>query len=298
MKIFNKLTRFCTNIKPQTVRRQSPVQAPDIIEISGKQTKITKAKNLIKSQLSGFNKSTVKQLEKMELQEFITASRDIINKTYGIPPELASGIQTQELPKKLLAIYDINNNIIFLSPNAAKKKKSILFSILKHEMQHQKQSIDIFRTEGLGEKWVEYLAGTRTENEYKIFTDTYKNMKLEDINKLKTQLNEEGLSFILDYKKALKDGKEKEFIQNAFKKDLQVYKNVYENFRQQVLMHYPPIKNNSIEAANTKKYFDGIVDAKDKLGKFKTKYLTIHETEALFAQYTGYFEYICAKFLK
>ena len=298
MKIFRKLSTNYNNINSKVNRRSNLVQEPDILDIPKKRTsKVSKLKNLFTNELAHLDKKTVQILEKLELPAFIEEAQKVINKTYGISSEHKANIITQDIGK-LYALYAMPYNMIIVSPKVNPKNRGIFYSILKHEIRHQKQSFDIFRTEGLGEKWVNYLAENRAQVENHIFEEQYKNMSIENINKLKPNIGEIGFNTVMAYKEALKNGKDKEFLNIIYNNDVKTYQNIFENFRQDILNHYGKISQNSKEAKKTNQYYQQITASKNKLNNFKTIFTTLHEIEALFAQSTGYCEYLFAKYIK
>jgi len=239
------------------------------------------------------DKKTVQFLEKADFNGFLEKSREIINKSLGIPEELRCKIEIADIGRKLVALYDVSNFTTYVSPKFIKGKRSELYGILSHEICHQKQSFDIFRTEGLSDKWIECLANQRQIADLKAFQNTYRDMSLVDIEKLKPQFKQDGYDIVMAYKKAIAQGREQEFLEKLKAQDIKEFEEYYSLVRQKIVDLMSEIKQGTPEAQKAQRDFNGFLNG--KLGSLKTQFTSPHEIEALGVQGKALLSYIFAK---
>lgn len=297
-KINQVINKIVSKAQESPVPRTNLATKPDIVDIP-KRKKPTYAqimKRLICPHITHLDKKTVRELERMPMEDFWCKSQEIICNSYGIPADLRAPLQINELPKNVAMMYTWDANIIYVSPQIAKKGKNKLFGILKHEYLHQKQNFDVLRTENLGELAIEKYAKGQTELGINNFKAVYRNMSEADIEKLKPQLGEH-FEIIMRYKKAVAQGEEAEqaVLDEIFQKDYAVFHKQLSDFRQRVIDEMGIIPANSEEGKIAEEYLKGVFSTQDNLTGIKTIMATRHEIEANIATIISYWEYLIRK---
>lgn len=269
MKIINRFINAGKQIaenRPLELPQIKINQEDDIIQLSSKKKKaknstpsgFAKTKELIKSKMVHIAPPTVKELEKADLGEFLAKSQSVISEGIGIPKGLYARIFPAEPAEigRAAMYYDWASNRIAINIEILNKSKSILFSGLRHEIEHQKQAFDVFRTEGLGDEAVKYFAKLQTDGAIEV----NEAMTLKEIQEIN-----------LDFSKR------------------------YEQYRQKIVEKMGIIPANSPQAKIAGEYFEGAIKNLDSPESFKTAIGTLHEQEAYFAGIIGRIEYLAAK---
>jgi len=265
MKIINILKNTGKQITESKLFKRPQIkinQEDDVIQISSKKiqnkkpSKITIIKEIIKSKMVHIDKSKVNELEGAGFPEFLTKSQSIICEGIGIPKELYAGILPKEMNNGAAMYYDWVTNRIVINYETLIESKSYLFSGLRHEMEHQKQAFDVFRTEGLGSDAVKYFV--------KSFTDCA-------IKSNKAITSKEIQETNLDFSEYL------------------------EKYRQKIIKNMGIIPANSMQAKIAGEYFESFKMSHDNPASMKTALKTRTEQEAYFAGLIARIEYLAAK---
>lgn len=167
------------NLVRKTNATKTPELVSDVVEISTK-TKLTSG---IKKLLLGLDKKTIKQLEKLPIEDFFVKSQTIVMKALDIPEEIAPWQKIEDLKNPKFGMkYLPSFNAIIINETALKKNKALLFSLIRHEMEHFRQNTLIFRIEKLGEQAVKAYS---EEAKSKLSIDTF-----DDLNNLRKKVIE------------------------------------------------------------------------------------------------------------
>ena len=135
-------------------------------ETKSNSSKLSKLKHLIASKRTYINSKTVQELESAEFIDFINKSKTFITESLGIPKTLNAKIYFNDMENKNnLMFYSWTKNQIGINYRIINYKKSKIFGILRHEIQHQKQIFDAMRTEDFGEGIVKKMAKKEARDE-------------------------------------------------------------------------------------------------------------------------------------
>lgn len=251
-RVINKIVNQTTGTLSQ---RANLTLQPDTVEIS-KQKKpgfIKRVKRTFGPYITHLNKATVKELETIPTEKFWGKAQEVICDSYGIPQSLRAPIYIENLTDRANMIYMFDQNIVYVSPQIIQtSSRNKLFSLLKHEFTHQKQNLDMLRTEGLGEQVVEALTTRQIEHSMTVFKNTFRDMPEDEFEKLKPKLGE-NYEAIKRYRIAVSQGEESEqqVLDEIKANDYQVLKQQFENFRQLVIREMGVIAKDSNEAVNS-----------------------------------------------
>ncbi len=298
MKIFNKILH--TPRFNKTEINKLPEIKPDTVTLSNKAeakntSKIKRMYQYVISKKIHLEKNTVQRWEKLPLEEFLVETRTVISKKVGIPDDLLSQMTPVEVGKAV-AVYGFDTNIIQMNPKYINKlSRSKLFMVLRHEIEHQKQSFDIFRTEGLGETAVNQYAKSKSKFIINKFKEVWENVPEEKVDELKSELKD-GYQIVKGYKTAINQGKSKDFLEQLEKNEYDIQFSALEEFRQKVIGRMGIIPASSKQAKINKQYFDDMLNTQNNRTSIKTVFKASHENEATLAGFIGYYEYLFAKF--
>jgi len=226
---------------------------------NNKSSIFARMKEMITSKMINLNENTVQELEEADLPEFIDKSQKIISEGIGIPRGFYAQIDVDKLDNNTAMYYDQASNTISMDFDILNKSKSTLFCYLRHEIEHQKQIYEIFRTEGLGEEVVKYFVKFQTDEVIKN-NNTITPKKIQEIN--------------LDFT------------------------NRYEKHRQKVIEKMGLIPKDSQQAKIAKENWESSKKYSDDHASYKTAVSARHEKDAYTAGFVGYIEYIVAKWIK
>ena len=145
-------------------------------------SQFTEIKEWIYSKRIPLSKTTVEELEKLDFVDFLVTSQKVISERVGIPKRFYAIIFPDKMPKRTLMSYDFLANRIAVNIDSLDKcSNSSLFNYLRHEIEHQRQLLDLLRTEGLGNDTVKLFAKLQTNA--KITTgETLNSQEIQEIN--------------------------------------------------------------------------------------------------------------------
>jgi len=296
-KVNQAINKIVSRTQETPTPRVNLTSKPDVVDIPKREkpTFAQKVKILIRPYITHLDQKTVRQLERMPMENFWAKSQEIICDSYGIPANLRAPIQVQELPKGAGMAYSNTRNIVYVSPKTVNKGKNTVFSYLKHEYLHQKQNFDILRTENLGEKAVQEYTKLEVEAGLNNIKMIYRNMPEEEIEKLKPQLGEH-FEIIMRYRKAVAQGEKAEqaVLDEIAQKDSSIIHKQLDDFRLRVVDEMGTIPADSKEAKISEEYLNGILDSQGNLTGLKAV-TKRHETEAYIATSVSYWEYFIRK---
>lgn len=309
MKIFN-------TFRPSRIIKKTLVENPiskkvslttgeDILDLSTKQTKkpskLQGIKTAIQKNLIGLDKATIKKLEALTFGEFAIESQKIMAKSMGLPQDFLPSIISQPLDKKIGAVFDKTQNIIAINSEHTKridKQRILLFTWLRHEMEHYKQNLSILRTEGLGDKAIESYSSIVTKHKVQTFINTLKDMPDKTIQQWvqEGKLPEKATPIIKELKDVSTQGDEavSKFSEKIYNNDYPIWLQQWKNLRDKIIEKLGPIKEGTEDAKMAQKYYDGFEETAGLCEGKKYKD-SQHEKEAYGAQYLAQIEYAFKK---
>jgi len=304
-KIFSgsQLIKKCTD--NPIVRKFRFSETRDVVELSVKKEKsgkIQKLKARFREYKIGLNKSTIHNLEKLPVNDFLLESRILILKSMGIPKELWPSLTIlSHENKKSLMMFDFAKNEIFCNTNSTvlNKNRREIFSCIRHELEHFKQNLSIIRTEKLGERAVNNYAKLYTKAQVDNFVKVFKDMSENQIAKLyeEGQISEASMQAVKKLQTANKQGDKtvKNYAKELYHQDLPIIMESWKNIRAKAIELMGTVKENSEEGTKAKQYFKEFL--RNKSGKINANYYkSSTEREASLAQMLAHIEYLGKKF--
>lgn len=235
----------------------------------------------------GITIEDLKEVFKLDGDEFINASFNFLAKKLCIPEELLPQIITkeEETPNKPF-VYIPSQNIILKSKDLGTDSRHKIFGYLRHELQHLIQNLFILRHETLGIEAIE----TYVEKSYDLVKDAFQihlNSGISVDEFIKKYVDEEWVAEVF---KKLKTNQEKNgdanidqelsFLREEFGKDMEEYRDL-------VIKKMGIIKADSFDAKKSELFFNEFKDVGyyDSEGNIDAgKYIrSIVENDALMA---------------
>ena len=245
------------------------------------------------------NNNELKNLFKYTGDKFIQKAFAFIFKKLNIPKNPQPGLEIIEIEdNNNIMKYSFTQNLISYAPdNIAKKQftKAEIFAILRHEIQHFCQNVQILRHEDIGKKAVDLYAEAMAKDAEAYLNSYFSNYSLEDSIQMLIARGGQP-KFILDYAQAYKNNDTKEmkrlmdYFAAGYKKSLEIERNhvisAFSIIKKDDKLT-PKIQKLLDEALNDEYYNpDGSVD--------ENKYLQSKiEQDAFMAQITAAFQ--CSK---
>lgn len=202
------------------------------------------------------SKEEFKKLFALEGEEFKSNAYILLVGKMKIPKELTPGfIYSSE--KNNSMFYNYMTNTIAVNPNAAMDKKTFLI-LLRHELQHCSQNINMFRHETKGKELIEVFSSLSAKSGCKNIDSCVRNIELEQ---LKTVMDEDNLATMVHLKNLLKHNPEeyKKYLQTMEKELYNTNVEQYTNFRKIIIDRYGILKENSKEGKRAEKMFNETV---------------------------------------
>lgn len=203
----------------------------------------------------GTTAEEIKSLCSLKEEDFIYGAYDFLTKKMGIPDEIRPVLTLQEQNPIGPMRYAHNYNMIMINPDLSNLTQAEKFGMLRHELQHFRQNMDIFRHETLGEKVVDIHVDALVNSQKATVKHLLTNMSLDEIVQNGFIANENGYNIFLRCQKHLENNdmvafdKEFESMTSAFRQDVMA-------FRQKVVDSMGPIKTGTKEAQKAEKYFE------------------------------------------
>jgi len=132
----------------------------------------------------GLDKATVKSLESMSAEEFFPKACQRILKPTGIPEKCYPPVVFEDLSRfhsQAIAAYDLCENYLSASTKFLKRSSAKKFATCSHELTHYVQSVNIYRTAGLGEEAVKKYSSELAKEGNVSYEAAYS--KLENLRK-------------------------------------------------------------------------------------------------------------------
>lgn len=301
--IFSNIGKRTVDLVKRTSLQGKEELRQDIVELSSKRGKkdILKLLSLDLESPMGLDKQTIKNLEKMPINDFLNESHKIIINALNIPEgTIIPPLEINNLPKKMLMCYDWSNNTIFINPATLKQSRVNIFSFLRHELQHFNQNLSIIRTENLGENAIKTYSQILAKNNVQEFISTYKDMKQPEIEELIKNgiLTENNVSLINQIKKVAATGDstlEKKLSEKLIKNTFERIYSDWKNVRNTNIEKCGIIKEDSKEGVRAKEYYEGFLRTGGKVGG-NEYHNSLHEQEAKFVSTFAWKEYLFKKF--
>lgn len=201
-----------------------------------------------------------KELEKLfslEGKEFEEGAFEFLLKKMNIPsnirPRLIESPQTNGCPMT----YDFMLNQIVVNPNMKTPVKEVHLSLLRHELQHFMQNMQILRSEGVGTDAVKHYSEVMSKLARQNNDELAKNCTIEQLAQM--GFDEEGLNLHRQLKELLKNGTPEQYEEymNQLEFGLQqYYEPLYEGLRNDVVSSMGAIKTGSTEWKRAVKFLD------------------------------------------
>lgn len=227
------------------------------------------------------------ELFAFEGEEYRLKAFELLIKKMNIPKELA--------PKCLYSdainvpmMYDYGSNAIIVN-SCLNVDKAMYLSLLRHELQHYGQNMQMFMHETKGVELAELFAKAKAKQSCINVDNCVKNA---DIEQLKSIMNEKELKEFIYLKDLIKNNKTIEYEKYMEKLEKAIYdnqKSEYNIFRQKVIEKFGILKKDTREGKRAEKMFNETIqengywqtDGQIHYGKY---FMDCRENEALAAQ--------------
>ncbi len=237
----------------------------------------------------------IKYLSQFDGNDFLVKSYEFIAAKFGWPEDILPGLYSADLKnsESVMGYNPMNNIIFFDQDKLTNQKKSVIFSLLRHEFQHFSQNLQILRHEEIGQKALKTNTKRFIEmqkNALDSVFSTYPEQTAIDIF-----LNSGGdIEFINKYLIAHKTGNT-EWLDSLYKELGKQYINEISYYRNKVIEKLGLIKKDSCLTPQIEKNYkeftecgyynpDGSID-------FEKYFTSDIELEALDAQTFSAFEF-------
>lgn len=203
----------------------------------------------------GITQEEIKNLLSKNGEEFLTAATNFLKQKMGFsdnnfPPIMLIDGTLCSAP----AAFSPEQNIVYLLNSYDNIPKTQLFGLLRHEYQHAIQNHNILRTEGLGEKAVEYYADKIFNNQKDILLDFAKKYSVKELLE-QGLITDIGAVIITEMSSALQKN-DMTTIDNTLKQFRQSIVAELNEFREKLIQEKGLIKADSKAAAMAKVCFD------------------------------------------
>ena len=267
--------------------------------IANKCTSLLKTNEISKNYITNLTPEQVRKLETCSIDDFYVEAQKIITSGYKIPEELIAPMKLNPyLPKKIGAIYNFTQNVVYINPRTIEKySRKNLFSIIAHEYLHQKQNLQVLQTEGIGENAVKFYTEIRNKIDVDSFIKQFGNISKEELIKLKPQL-ENSYIWAEELQEAIQKGPEavKAFEKKLLDNDYTIILDNFANFRKKVVDNLGLIPQNSNEATLSQEYLDGFISIYKNKTNLKLNAKSLNEQEAHLATLFTKLEYLAQKY--
>lgn len=236
----------------------------------------------------------IKALTKLKGEEFVTGAYDLLTKKMGIPEEIKPPLIPKQQSETAPMAYMFNYNVIALNPDLSTLSQGMIFNGLRHELQHFKQNMDIFRHETLGEKVVDIHVKGLLNTEKTTVKHLLANMSLDEMVEQGVIQTQEAYDAMVRYKKCLENNDIAAF-DKEFEKLEPESRTHITAFRQKVIDSMGIIKTGTKEAEKAEQYLNDFqninyFDGGDKIDYAKY-FASKIEQEALMAGERADFEF-------
>ena len=234
----------------------------------------------------------IKNLFSFEGDNFFTEVYNFFCKKLRIPEKLKPTIGEYELGNGIGMSYVYTQNIIAKNPNAPIQTKEDIFSLIRHELQHWSQYMDIFRSPKTCQKMINLCTDLSLQQELAGLDHVVKNFSFEQIQTF--GVDDDTIKLIQKLKECLakNDTKSYDELFTAYKKSIkEAYQSQYNNYREQIITELGALDGESKAARRAEKFLDATIaetyykaDGNLHFGKYG---FDIREEEAAVAQLTA-----------
>ncbi len=242
----------------------------------------------------GTTAEEIKALTKLQGEDFVIGAYDLLTKKMGIPDEIKPPLIPKQQSATAPMAYMFNYNAIALNPDLSTLSQGMIFNGLRHELQHFRQNMDIFRHETLGEKVVDIHVNGLINTEKATVKHLLTNMSLDEMVQQGVIQTQEVYDAMVRYKKCLENNdiaafdKEVEKLAPEFRQQVTA-------FRQKVIDFMGIIKTGTKEAEKAEHYLNDFQNTNYFDGGDKVDYAKYFasgiEQEALIAGERADFEF-------
>lgn len=206
-----------------------------------------------------FSKAELDELDKCKYKEYPEKYIKMFCDKKNIPEELRPGSMFLKLEDCSGGFYEAFNNNLILNSGIYLTKQE-LFSLLRHEMRHYEQSLEVLRHETYGPQDVDFMAEKACEMSLPEFIHNIMEVPEEEWN----TDNEEELELVRGFKQALEIDYEKG------KKDLANYvkglcASSLNERRNLIISHFGEIKTGSKKSDEIKNFYKGLLNGNNQI---------------------------------
>lgn len=204
----------------------------------------------------GIKPEDVAELSKYDGDEFLVKSHEYILKKLQIPEEIAPPFIAGDLNnKQALMMYMPSMNIIMVNSKECEKfDKTVVFKMLRHEIQHYIQNVNILRHETFGDKAIDVYKNKYMEFQRLVFENLYSNNLIEQF--IQTSDIPDNEKALLYYFKSLKDSHNNEGINALFDNMSKDYVKNLVDFKDKVRKNLGLIPANSPKTEKIEMFFN------------------------------------------
>lgn len=206
-----------------------------------------------------FSKAELDELDKCKYKEYPEKYIKMFCDKKNIPEELRPTTKFLDLEDCSGGSYDaFNNNLILNSEFCFSKQE--LFPLLRHEMRHYEQSLEVLRHETYGPQYIDFMAQMGCDMTLAEFINNIMNVPEEEWD----TDNEEELELVRGFKQTLETdyekGKEKlaNYIKDLCASDLIERRNL-------IIKHFGEIKADSKKSNEIEKLYIGLVNGNNQI---------------------------------
>ncbi|MCM1010242.1 MAG: hypothetical protein NC390_05135 [Fusobacterium sp.] len=203
----------------------------------------------------GTTHEEIKALTKLQGEDFVNGAYELLAKKMGIPDEIKPSLIPQAQSTTAPMAYMFNYNAITRNQDLSSMSQAEIFSGLRHELQHFKQNMDVFRHETLGEKVVDIHVNGLVNTEKATVKHLLANMSLDEMVEQGIIQNQVVYDTMARYQKYFENNdmaaldKEIEALVPEFRQQVTA-------FRQKVVDSMGIIKSGTKEAQKAERYFE------------------------------------------
>ena len=203
----------------------------------------------------GTTAQEIQNLCKLQGEDFVTAAYELLINKMGIPAELKPELVPQPQLDATPMRYLFNYNVISRNSDLSNLSQVEIFNGLRHELQHFRQNMDIFRHEKLGERVVDIHVNGLVESQNATIKHLLASMTPEELAQNGYLASEDAYNMVVRCKKHLENNdmpafdKEFESLAPAFRREVSA-------FRQKIVNAMGLIKEGTKEAQRAEHYFN------------------------------------------
>lgn len=246
---------------------------------------------------SGVTPDEFAELNKFSGKDFIINAYELLTKKFGYPEEIRPALINMEMPPDLGMAYSPLSNIIVVNkniPDAVMNNKMSLFSLMRHELMHYNQNMQILSHEELGEKAVDFCTAKYVDTLRTNLINLITQKTPQEVVTSGVLATPQDQYLYMNGYNLYKSGNMRAFNDMVLSAGTP-YRTELEGFRAKVIKNLGVIKKDSNLTENIQKYLDeflnvGYYNSDGKID-FSKYFSTFVEQEAIIAQGQAEFEY-------